>query len=212
MKKKTLMHYTTLDATIEIVKSKKFKISLLKDMNDLQEAKLETIYPKLKVFKSCSFSKTNKENIPMWKIYGKKDENATAAVIKFIFKKNCDYNELFHDERIVGQQVDYIKVNQFNRYSRGKNDLGSMVNEGFIKAASWAFEQEYRFGSFEYLNEEYFQLNFDCIEKIEISVFPINGSNEKVENIKKKKLKSIIDQPYYSKISFKTSFLAKQIK
>lgn len=176
-------------------------------MNDLQEANLELYYPNLKTFKSCSFSMTYYENIPMWKIYGNSD---TGAAIKFVFYEKNNYNDLFQDKKIVGHEIKYIKINQFNRYARG-NSIEN-INEGFSKSSCWSYEKEYRFGTFENSNNDFFYMNLDCIKKIEVILFPKTGTKICVKNIKKQRLKEIKNSPLYEKISFSTSTFAKTIK
>ena len=177
-------------------------------MNDLQEANLEVYYPNLKTFKSCSFSMTNKESIPMWKIYGNNDN--TGAAIKFVFYKRNNFNALFQDETIVGHEITYVKINQFNRYARG--ELIKDINEGFSKSSCWSYEKEYRFGTFENSSNDFFYINLDCIKKIEVILFPKTGTKISAKNIKKQRLKEIKNSPLYEKISFSTSTFAKAIK
>ena len=208
MKRKTLMHYTSLESAINILKTKRMKFTNLKDMDDLQEANLSLYYPRLCSFASCSFSKTNKENIPMWKIYG--NNNCDGAVIKFVFKPDCDYSDLFYDKGIIGCEINYVKVNQFNKYAKGYSISG--LQEGFAKSSCWAFENEYRFGIFDWQDMQFADINFECISKIKVNIFPRNNSDINTGNIKKNQLKEIKNSQIYEKTSFSKSNYAKIIK
>ena len=209
-KSKILVHYTSLNNALNILKSGKFKFSALKDTDDIQESILERYYPKLSCFKSCSFAKIKKESIPMWKIYGRVDNN-DGVMIKFFFNSNSLYDDLFKDEEVKCSEIKYVKSNLYNRYVAGLGKGTENFEDGFAKSSCWNFEKEFRYGIYFSEAECFLKINFNALKKIQVILFPT--INSKTNQIKKKMLKKEeLPEGLYDKIEFHKSSLLKTLK
>lgn len=203
-----LMHYTSLDVAIKIVESGSFKFSSPKNSNDLQEAQLHLIHNEYDKIKYACFTMSNKEIIPMWKIYACKeyDNNFEGVIFKMILKNDVDLKKLFKNKDIKSKKIKYLKVNEYNKKCKFNNLKDFDIQ--FVKSNYWKYENEYRYIS----DKEYELINFDAIKKIIIILNPIY-KNADIRSIKKNKLKSLrqIDIKTYNKISFSRSSLCNVI-
>lgn len=94
----SLMHYTSLDVVIRILETGIFKFSSPKNSNDLLESQLHLTHNEYDKIKYACFSKSNKESIPMWKIYScRKDKG--DAILKLNFQNNSNMKHLFLNKK-----------------------------------------------------------------------------------------------------------------
>ena len=162
--KKSFWYYTRLSTADKILNSKRFRVSNLGDMNDLDEVRLHEI-DKERVFALC-FCNSDSEKIPMWYLYSGIAGNGAALgltplkLLKMIASLKM-LNGLDKEDREmplnVGVDVElrfgwvyYCKkdspgqVLYRNRWYRV--DDATQFEEGnyFLKAYPWEYEREFR--------------------------------------------------------------------
>jgi len=153
-------HYTNLEALLYILSSGAFRLSLISNMNDLEEENRFLDIKKNKVFVAC-FNHDKAESIPLWKIYSKDNYGLRLGFssIDFLANKDkyyyvsegkkvrfpCDKWEI-RDALIT--DVEYVEdPNDHVAYS-DPLDTGAKVpypiNLGIIKRKAWEYEAETR--------------------------------------------------------------------
>lgn len=184
------------------------------DSNDLQEAGLAKLYPKLNDLSIACFCRMG-EYYPMWKIYSEKgreenpkDEDWLGVMIKFVFKDGYGEKDLFADPEIDGRPITYLPIRKFNSLLKGKpvdeNDSKPM---GFLKSRYWAYEKEFRFASFGDIGERH--INGDAIEKIEV----FNAPNSGIDGTAlRKRFGGVLDDGLKEKVHFHKSALSDVVK
>ncbi len=153
-------HYTNLESLLYILSSCSFRLSLISNVNDIEEESRFMDIKKNKVFLAC-FSHHHDESIPLWKIYSKDNYGLRLGFpnIDFLNSKDKYYyiaegkkvkfpceNWEIRDADIF--DVEYVKdpydhVNYFDPLDTGAQ-VPYPINLGIIKRKAWDYEAETR--------------------------------------------------------------------
>ena len=96
-KSEYLYHFTSLDSLLKIIENKSFRLSRLDKLNDKKESELNNI-SSLEDTYVMSFSHSDIEYVPMWVMYGKKNDikiriRFNRADLESIAKKENLYSD-----------------------------------------------------------------------------------------------------------------------
>ena len=155
-----LYHYTLVESLAMILSTKKFRLSPLSDLDDLQEGKtldLSTISQTVFV---SSWTKESKESIPMWNMYSDMRAGVRIKAKANLFEEFkitpdgtitvSDYSHWKDDIITFLQELQQVI------YSNNENDLfPKIIDEkngawnqsklGIFKNTAWKFQKEWRY-------------------------------------------------------------------
>lgn len=163
-----LHHYTSIESVKEILKNQTIRFNNLGRVNDTNEGETYEFGNVGKyIFVSC-WTDNDKEDIPMWNIYGNNMKGIRLSVPYPIFPKYYDKrlgsdpmlvkldDSIFSNYLILptvnnkfSVKIDYTneqeKLNPITSLNIGDLDVFKLGAIGVCKSKSWSFEQEIRF-------------------------------------------------------------------
>lgn len=165
---KYLHHYTSIESAKEILKNQTIRFSNLGKVNDTNEGETYEFGNVGKyIFVSC-WTDNEKEDIPMWNMYGNNMKGIRLSIPYPIFPKHYDKSlgdtpmlvkldeSIFSDYFILPTadnkfsiKIEYTdeqeKLNPITASNIGDLDAFKLGAIGVCKSKSWSFEQETRF-------------------------------------------------------------------
>ena len=224
--KTSFWYYTRLSTADKVLNSHSFRVSNLREMNDLDEAQLHE-EEQGRIFALC-FCNSNTEKIPMWYLYSGIAGNGAALgltpfkMMSFIRSIKTVRGAISKERSVeltVGRDVDL----QFGWvYYRKKESLGEILYRNkwyvvddirsferdnyFLKAYPWEYEKEFRIIFINQTDTQYDALFIDIPEEIcsgiKVKLAP-ELNKEKFQQIKEMKCigKDPRYEPQYSNLS-----------
>ena len=176
--RKSVFHYTSLDALLCIFTDRRLKFSAFDKTNDLIEEKF--VDPGIRNKRYLCFMRTMLENFGMWAMYGGltktpsnlkntyiKIEIPVTELKKFIEEKNLKANLIAYTNLLNTEKKHIYKCGALQN---SKNiDLDSAELSGYIKDNAWEYEKELRIWS----NNEYESLKEEFLKSWKIIPSPL---------------------------------------
>lgn len=181
--RKSVFHYTSLDALLCIFTDRRLKFSVFDKTNDVIEEKF--VDPGIRNKRYLCFMRTMLENFGMWAMYGgltKTPSNLKNTYIKIEIPVT-ELKNLIEEKNLKANLIAYtnlLKTEKKHIYKCGalqnsKNiDLDSAKLSGYIKDNAWEYEKELRIWS----NNEYESLKEEFLKSWKIIPSPLISVEE----------------------------------